>query len=189
MSTADIKKWNGKYRSSDIISAVEPDEELVFYQSILPQQGAALDLACGLGKNTLFLAQHGLMVTALDASREGLKKLEKSAKTFHLEERITLLEADLDYFTLAESCFDLILVVRYLNRALFDGIEQALKPGGLLIYKTFNHNMLQKMSEFNPAYTIETAELIAGFPGLNIVGSNRENSESEYAFIIGRKPG
>ena len=189
MSTADINKWNGKYRFSDTISTIEPDEELVFYQSLLPQQGVALDLACGLGKNTLFLAQNGLMVTAIDASAEGLKKLGISAQTFHLEERIKLLQADFDNFTFAKSCFDLILVVRYLNRALFYDIEQALKPGGLLIYKTFNHAMLQKIPEFNPAYTIETAELIAGFRGLNIVASNREDSESEFAFMIGLKAG
>ncbi len=63
----------------------------------------------------------------------------------------------------------------------------ALKPGGALIYKTFNRNILKQRPGFNPAYTIETIELVEAFPSLEIIADNRGDTQSEYAFMIGKK--
>ncbi len=187
MSNADILKWDTKYRSSEAIVSIEPEQELLEYASILPQSGQALDLACGLGKNALFLAQRGFNVTAIDGSDQGLGKLRDSARAHGLTHLIKTRQADLDQYSLDEAHFDLVLVVRYLNRDLFSGIVAALKPGGALIYKTFNRNILKQRPGFNPAYTIETIELVEAFPSLEIISDNRGDTQSEYAFMIGKK--
>ena len=187
MSNADIIKWDAKYRSSEAIVSIEPEQELLEYDSILPQSGQALDLACGLGKNALFLAQRGFDVTAIDGSDQGLDKLLDSARVHGLAHKIKTRQADLDQYRLEVSYFDLILVVRYLNLDLFAAIESALKPGGILIYKTFNRNILKQRPGFNPAYTIETAVLKGAFPSLEIIADNQNDVQSEYAFMIGRK--
>lgn len=189
MSKADIKKWDGKYSHSETLVSIEPDQELITYQSVLPKSGKALDLACGLGKNTLFLAQGNLDVTALDGSTTGLERLRKTAQEHGLDQRIMIRQADLDHYILPDACFDLILVVRYLNRTLLPNITSALKPGGVLVYKTFNRNILKRRPGFNLAYTIETMQLIEAFSLLELVVDNRGDKHSEYAFMIGRKVG
>ncbi len=187
MSEADILKWDGKYGAIATPVAAEPDNELSAYATSIPRKGRALDLACGLGKNTLFLAKHGLAVDAIDGSLEALNRLQASARASGLDQRVLVRQADLDGYTLAESAYDLILVVRYLNRDLIPGIVNALKPGGILIYKTFNRNILKQRPGFNPAYTIETTELIDAFPMLEVITDNREVTSSEYAFMIARQ--
>lgn len=47
----------------------------------------------------------------------------------------------------------------YLNRALFPALVQTLRPGGLLLYKTFNTNMLRTRPGFNPDYLLDPGEL------------------------------
>ena len=168
--------------------AAEPDEELDTHAALIPTKGRALDLACGLGKNTLFLAKHGLDVDAIDGSVEALNRLQAFAQACELDEKIRLHQVDLDDYTLPESAYDLVLVVRYLNRDLLPGIASALKPGGMLIYKTFNRNILKQRPGFNPAYTIETRELIDVFSMLEVITDNRQLESSEYAFMIARQP-
>jgi len=187
MSEADILKWNGKYGAIATPVAAEPDDELSAYAALIPRKGRALDLACGLGKNTLFLAKYGLAVDAIDGSIEALNRLQASARASGLDQRVLVRQADLDGYTLAECAYDLILVVRYLNRDLLPGIASALKPGGILIYKTFNRNILKQRPGFNLAYTIETTELIDAFPMLEMITDNREVTSSEYAFMIARQ--
>ncbi len=114
-------------------------------------------------------------------------KLRDSARTHGLAHQIKTRQADLDQYSLDKAYFDLILVVRYLNRDLFSGIVSALKPGGALVYKTFNRNILKQRPGFNPAYTIEAIELVEAFPSLENFSDNRGDTQSEYAFMIGKK--
>ena len=187
MSNADILKWDNKYRHSEAVVTIEAEPELLEYSSVLPRSGKALDLACGLGKNSLYLAQRGFDVTAMDGSALGLEKLRASARAHGLAQGIKTQQVDLDQYPLAEACFDFILVVRYLNRALLVGIASALKPGGVVMYKTFNHNILKQRPGFNPAYTIETPALMEAFRTLEVVADNHGDTKSEYAFMIARK--
>ena len=188
MSDADIVKWDARYRDSEVCGQILPDPELEAWRSLIPVGGVALDLACGLGKNTLYLAQQGCTVSAIDGSGEGLSKLQSAARNLGLEQRVRCLQADLDSYALPEAAFDLVLVVRYLNPALFTAIVGALKPGGLLIYKTFNRNILQQRPGFNPDFTIESGALLQAFSGLEVVTDRPLEGSVEYAFMIGRKP-
>lgn len=91
--------------------------------------GRALDLACGSGRNAIWLAGRGWDVTAVDASIafiEALRAAAPSVKT-HV--------ADLEKheYTVDESAWDLIVVSYYLQRDLFEPIQRGLKPGGIAI--------------------------------------------------------
>lgn len=186
MSLADIEKWNSKYASSEIPLQAVPDQELIRYADLLPKSGLVLDLACGLGKNALYLAQQGLDVVALDGSSKGLAVLNQAAEVLGVSANLQTRQADLDEYVLPGRHFDLIIVVRYLNPALFPAIEAALKPGGVLLYKTFNQSVLQSRPAFNASFTIEEAALRAGFPGLLPLKAHCD--EYQYSFMLARKP-
>jgi SAM-dependent methyltransferase len=82
--------------------------------------------------------------------------------------------------------FDLIVVVRYLERALFPWIASALAPGGRLFYLTFNRGRLASRPGFNPDYLLADGELQAAFPGLQRL-AGEEGEESSW--LIARRPG
>lgn len=188
VSGKDTTRWNNKYtKNPSLASSVDADVELIKYKNLLPNKGLALDLACGKGKNSLYLASLGFDVTALDGSDTALQLLNTAAKAEGFTQKIKTLQTDLDKSELKKSHYDLIIVVRYLNRHLFADIEAALKPGGVLLYKTFNHNILANRPSFNLSYTIETAELIEGFSNMDVLLDNQSDTASEYAVVMLKK--
>jgi SAM-dependent methyltransferase len=86
--------------------------------------GRALDLACGRGRNALWLAQQGWTVTAVDAEIASLK-----------DQPITAIAADLEAgeYQIEEAAWDLIVISYYLQRDLFEPAKAGLKPGGIIL--------------------------------------------------------
>jgi SAM-dependent methyltransferase len=96
-----------------------------------PDRHHALDLACGKGRHSFWLADQGWNVTAIDR--------DLSQTVTNTKHAIKWIEADLEAgdWPLGQQQFDLVLVVNYLHRPLFDDLRNAVKPGGVLIYETF----------------------------------------------------
>lgn len=93
--------------------------------------GTALDLGCGTGRHSVWLAEQGWDVTAVDFSRAGLSRLEDVAAERGLRIRTEL--ADLRLWTPATAGFDLVLAV---DVDLQEGVQHACRwvaPGGRII--------------------------------------------------------
>ena len=113
-----------------------PADWLVQHRHLLTP-GHALDLACGRGRHTLYLAQQGFRVEAWDRDAAALEAVQTTAKTLGLS-TITTRLVDLEQEpAILSASFELIIVFYYLQRDLFPQIMRALKPGGLLVYETF----------------------------------------------------
>ena len=76
MKAAD---WDERYRAKEFIWGVEPNRWVAQELAGLPP-GRALDLACGEGRNAIWLATHGWQVTAIDFSEIGLDKARTLAE-------------------------------------------------------------------------------------------------------------
>jgi len=132
--------------------------------------GRALDLACGRGRNALYLAREGFQVEAWDRDTEALECLRATAASAGLF-AITTRLVDLEQTpAIPPAAFDLITVFSYLQRDLAPTIVRALKPGGLLVYETFlldNHERFHhpKRREFCLAHN----ELLALFRELRVL--------------------
>jgi len=63
----DRERWDRKFASSDFIYGKEPARFLADNVERLPPGGRALDVAAGEGRNSVYLARHGLEVDAVDA--------------------------------------------------------------------------------------------------------------------------
>ena len=163
---AVISKWNHVYSQSGqtCYPAVQVLTENDF---LLPKTGAALDLACGLGGNAIFLAEQGLAVTAWDISIVAIDKLSTYAVQQGLNINARQEKIVADSFT--ECSFDVIVVSRFLDRTLSDAIIDALKPEGLLFYQTFTREKSSSKPPNNPDYLLTENELLALFSPLRVI--------------------
>jgi SAM-dependent methyltransferase len=85
--------------------------------------GQALDLACGDGRNAIWLADQGWQVTGVD----------REPNLDHPGVEVITADLEKHEFAIAEAAWDLIVVSYYLQTDLFPSILRGLKPGGVAI--------------------------------------------------------
>lgn len=189
--TDSVEKWDRIYREAqlDPSLAVPVLSENTF---LLPPSGTALDLACGLGANAVFLAIRGFDVLAIDQSAVAVDRLKEYASLHHLP--ITTRRQSVDPSQFPKSGFDVIIVSRFLDRNLSPAIMQSLKSGGLLYYQTYTREKTGESGPRNPDYLLAENELLRLFAPLKVVyyrengltGDIRQGLRNEAQFI-GRK--
>ncbi len=149
-----------------------------------PQPGRrALELACGLGRDALWLAAQGYTVDALDISLTALRRAR--AEMLRQGLRVNFLLADLDHIPLAPYPYDLVYVYRFLDRRLFPAIRDFVRPGGVVIYETLNVRRLEESPETSPDFLLGLDELPTYFPGWEVLEAGDDAATSRFA---GRKP-
>lgn len=194
-------EWDAKHSLAGN-DAEAPAGILIELGPLLPG-GAALDLACGRGRNALFLAEHGRHVTAVDWSGAALDILGERAKALEIPVRrisridetrqvpragIDLLQADLEAVALPANRYSVILCVRYLQRSLFPQISRALRPRGMLLFETYTKGQLDfSGGPRDPAHLLNTGELRKAFPELEVVFYRELRAEQGIASLAARK--
>ena len=98
----------------------------------------ALEVGCGFGAHTLFLAENGIEVSALDVSESSLAFLKKEAKRRKLN-NISTFNMPIEQFDTPKNHFDLVLDINCLQHIYRDSLtqtleklEQSIKPQGWL---------------------------------------------------------
>ncbi len=127
----DIAGWEEKYRSGDRGKEEAPTILVVEIADKLAP-GTAMDLACGAGRNALYLAERGWAVTAVDGSETAIElvRLRSAARGLEVQTKVADLTAP--NFTMQPDSFDLILIAYYLQRDLFAKVKAAVRPGGVV---------------------------------------------------------
>ncbi len=132
----DRVKWDRRYGEEGFFLGPHPSsflvENLGLIGSICPGK-QALDIACGEGRNSIFLARHGFSVTGLDISSEGIAKAKRWAEAEELA--IEFLTADLEVYEFDRS-WDLIININFLLRDLLAKGVAALTPRGVMVVDT-----------------------------------------------------
>jgi len=183
----DVERWNRKYSNGNPNPDFEPDSLLKNHVHLLDDGGIALDVACGVGHNAIFLAQRGYDVIAVDGSVVGLNFCREAIRREGLH--VSLIAADLDRFPLPPEYFNLVLVVRFLHRPLVAQLKRAIKPGGLIIYQTFNSNHLRVKPDFKREYLVDHGELSEWFADFQLIATNDSlRLQDNLSYFIGRKP-
>lgn len=156
------EKWDLKHADAD--GPGETARVLSENSHLLPAQGKALDLACGRGANSLQLAQAGLSVDAWDISPVAIQRLEQAVAPLNLDVHPCV--RDVTQNSPEPNSFDIILVSHFLDRSLAGAIENALRPGGLLFYQTFNQS--SEGGPRNQSFHLEDNELLVLFSNLKL---------------------
>ncbi len=186
MSAQDRVRWDAIFRDRRYQPYPAPDPLL--FENTPPvkesEEKTALDLAAGFGQNGLWLAGQGYRVDLMDISRVALQRARGEMAMRNLR-NINLLQVDLDTVELDEAKYDLICVFRYLKRDSSSRLSSAVKPGGRVIYETFNLRYLDHVPEFNQKFLLELGELRDYFSEWQILHFSEENHISQ---LVARKP-
>ena len=177
MSKRDRQRWDARYSTPEWCGISAPSPLVMQYAT---GGGRALDVACGQGQNTLWLAAHGYYAVGLDISGVALRSAASEARARQLQGHVDFVQADLDRFCLPPASLDLVCVMRFLHRPLFPALWRALRSGGRLIYSTLNWRRLETHPDTDPDYLLQSGELLAAFEGLEILTHAENGDMTDY---------
>ena len=165
MSKIDREKWNQRYLDEAFDGPAEANALLREWVG-KTSAGRALDVACGVGRNALYLAERGFNVDAVDISGAALDLARAAAQARGL--RINWLEHDLDVPLARTAPYRLIVIVHYVNLPLIQQLAASLAPGGLLVCEEHLVTDEDVIGPTNPAYRVTSGDLLAAVKGLKI---------------------
>jgi SAM-dependent methyltransferase len=138
MTTSEVKKhWEDRYAERDRIWSGRVNHWLAEVTEPLAP-GRALDLGCGEGGDTIWLAERGWRVVGVDISETALGRAAEEAQARGLSDRVDLRQMNLSE-SLPEGTFDLISaqflqsLVHLDRERIFAAAARAVAPGGVLV--------------------------------------------------------
>ncbi len=182
-----IERWNQRYRDclGRQSNALDPHPFLLAKADLLPASGRALDIAGGLGRNSLWLARRGLDVTVVDGSKVACEHV--AGLTAELGFSIKVVCRDLKRDELPSGPYDLIVNTLYLQRTLVPRIEQILAGGGLLLFATYLESGVR--GHASGRFGLKPGELASLFPRLEAVSyGEHKDLDRPWAGLVARKP-
>lgn len=194
----EYKRWEARFSAPDYVFGKEPNYFLVKCKPLLPTSGRVLAVADGEGRNSVWLAEQGLDVHAIDFSPTAQDKARALARERGVNVIFEL--ADVHNWAYPEAAYDVVCEIftqfsmppeRVLKWA---GMRKALKPGGLLIIQGYTPKQLVYGTggpkQLDQLYTRPTLEkAFAGFQDMVFTEEELEmhegTSHSGMSAVIG----
>jgi len=187
----EIQGWDERYKSGarraeDLDASPTP---LLMESVEKLSAGSALDLACGSGRNALWLAEHGWSVTAVDGSPVAIEILQSRASERGIKVNAKVADLETSEYRIEPSSWNLIAICYYLQIDLFEPAKQGVAPGGILI--AIVH--ITEPGEEPTAHRLRPGELKQYFEGWEILhyreGKPKDPAHQRVAAeIVARKP-
>ena len=157
MSQHDRHKWDSRYAERTAGGAREASA-LVREWVTQAARGHALDIACGTGRNAIFLATKGFTVDALDISPVALAQARETAAAAGVT--VNWIEHDLDMPVPVCGPYRLVIQLHYINAAITRDIPALLAPGGLFICQQHLQSAEPVAGPQNAAFRVVPGELV-----------------------------
>lgn len=142
-----IHHWEQRFATDEYVFGTEPNAFLLSQQHRLKPGQSVLAVADGEGRNGVWLARHGLLVTAVEASANALTKARRLAEKHGVS--IQLEQANLLAWQWPVASYDVVVAIfiQFLapgeRERVFEAMKHALKPGGLLILQGYTPRQLE----------------------------------------------
>jgi len=178
MSIDDKLKWNKKYKEiPKLLKDRDPSEKLV--KAIKSCKGkTALEIACGSGRNSIYLANLNFNVEALDISEVAINTL-KNKKYKNIKTKVI----DLEGYIPPLNSYDLIVKTNYLDRDLIPHLKNSLKKDGIIVIETYMEDSENEKPPSNPNFLLKEDELKSFFKeGFEILDYEEFFNESYEIF-------
>lgn len=137
--------WDERYSTEEYAYGTKPNQFLEENVNSIPK-GKVLSLAEGEGRNAVFLAQQGYVVTAVDNSLVGLNKARKLAETHGV--LVEFIQADLADYDLGENQWNGIVSIfcplpTSIKENLHKKVLAGLKQNGVFLLEAYTPNQLK----------------------------------------------
>ncbi len=169
----------------------EPDPSLValydeFLRRAFPNGGRALDVAGGMGRHAMWLAERGWDVTIWDFSAVALQNMAQIAAERKVS--VKAVKADVRSADFGDEVYDLIVVFYFLEREVLPKLVPALRAGGFLLYKTYTLEQLNfEKGPKDEEYLLKPNELLRSFSRLQVVHYKELITDGGRAEILAKK--
>jgi len=183
MSNAELERWNERYGAPDYIFGTAPNAFLASNASRLKRRQRALCIADGEGRNSVWLAEQGLEVTAFDFSPIGVDKARKLAASRGVKVRYEV--SSVYDWSWPAAAFDVVaaIFVQFadppMRSFMFERMARALRPGGLVLVEGYTPKQLEfgtgGPKQLDQLYTEDL--LRAAFAGMEIIELRQYEAE------------
>lgn len=180
--------WDKRYSKRSYVYGKLPAKFLAENFDYLKPGSFVLDMGMGEGRNAVFLAKKGHIVTGVDISSVAIKKSKMLAK--ELGVKIKTIVGSMSKYKIAPGSYDAIICFYYVDRNLNKKIQSWLKPGGILIYAAHTIKEYQQRGNKDDKveYYLKQQELLSMFPDMKVLKYEEPEHENSYrAGIILKK--
>ena len=158
--------WDRRYREGVYDKATRPHELVTRFWPSIPR-GVVIDIASGLGRDSLFLADKGLTAVGLEKSGEALTRAKDRMATGG--KGAAFVQGDAEALPFKAHSASGVLVFYFLLRDRMGEIVDLLAKGGILMYETFLKRQNTIDPWRNPDYLLDDGELISYFSALDLL--------------------
>lgn len=159
-----MSNWDERYKNGFYDGEDEPKELLLKFWQTIPK-GNVIDIAMGIGKDAMFLADRGFNVFGIEMSIEAIK----IAKQRSIKNNISIIRGNAGCLPFKENTAKGIVVFYFLLRDFMKDIEKILQKGGVIIYETFLKRQNKIDRKRNPDFLLDNGELISYFSDFEIL--------------------
>jgi 2-polyprenyl-3-methyl-5-hydroxy-6-metoxy-1,4-benzoquinol methylase len=185
--------WDQRFSAPEYIFGTQPNVFLTGQAGLFRSGQRVLDIACGEGRNSVWLARQGCDVVGIDISPLALKKARRLAENGNV--RVQFREADVREWEWSPAAFDAVVCIFIQFAApaerqrLFEGFKATLRPGGVLVLQGYTPKQVEYKTGGPPdaahMYTREMLEL--AFAELEILHlREHEDTLAEGTKHVGR---
>jgi SAM-dependent methyltransferase len=172
---AHLTDWDKRYAARSRLFHVEPDSALVELAGPLTP-GAAVDLGAGEGRNSLWLAEHGWRVVAVDSSEVALGRVRETAASLGV--KLETVQADMAEYLKRGERFDLVVIANIHpapadRAALLAAASAVVQPGGHLFLVGHHLDCFGRAGPPDPERLYTAERLQDAFPGLEVARLER----------------
>ncbi|MCA9242878.1 MAG: class I SAM-dependent methyltransferase [Phycisphaerales bacterium] len=163
--------WRPAAFVESVVTRLEAERRRDAHDSPAALIGAGVDLACGVGRDAVFAASAGFRMLGVDVLPDAIERADALAERYLLDPAAARFATEdvCRFVTETDERFDLVIVVRFLDRALLPAIARLLRPGGSLVYETFTVQQRHRYDRpKNPSHLLEPEELRRAFGALDI---------------------
>ena len=145
--TPHSANWDEKFKQQEYLYGTQPSQFIVAQQNWLKSGQKALSIADGEGRNSVFMSEKGVQVTAMDSSSIGIAKAQKLAGSRSVE--VNFQHADLLEWQWEVNTYDLVAAIFIqfagpdFRAKIFAGMIKTLVPGGILLLHGYTPRQLE----------------------------------------------
>lgn len=181
-------KWNRKHESRIIHHEQPTPNARLKDVSAYLKGGVALDLACGLGANSLFLAQLGYQVQAFDISTVAVDYVKEQAEKRRLPVRPCQCDlTECGNLHIKEHTFDLVVITYYLDRLLFPLVKSIIKENGYFFMETYFMSPYNERRGVSDQYKLQPKELLTVFGDWQVLYYEENEQEGRQTIFVRKK--